>query len=441
MASTCSCRTTALRTFVRSVTQVHSPNDKLARAAPWHHEARRQLHQARTTRWSAVAALPYRSVRTASTDACVEAVQTEDGQQVADAEEEPPVAVAVAVPAAAAETQQPAAPSHHGESSVSAHDDVVADEGSAFSEVAAPALSGHEMLAREAAAEAAKLDAKPEPFSSTKRRGRPQKSQASEAPDQDPETAAMAELEAKLATTVIKNKPKKARPQKSQAYEQPAEDPYVETVSVAEIEAEERARHAQIQILRAQRKLEREKAKKEEEQHRKIERQRLEKERLQNRPAWAVQKEALKKKFPEGWQPRRKLSPDALSGIRALHQQFPDTYTTAVLANKFEVSPEAIRRILKSKWESDMDVETEEDRQRRWHNRGVSIWEHYAAIGKKPPAKWRDAGVGVRPALADREQGDNNARGWYDEEMEGDGVDPEQVRRLRMRKKLAKRLF
>ncbi|KAH7061211.1 hypothetical protein B0J12DRAFT_553139, partial [Macrophomina phaseolina] len=66
---------------------------------------------------------------------------------------------------------------------------------------------------------------------------------------------------------------------------------------------------------------------------------------------WMVQKEALKEKFgKEGWQPRKKLSPDAMDGIRQLHASDPDTYTTPVLANEFKVSPEAIRRILKSKW-------------------------------------------------------------------------------------------
>ncbi|MCV5164004.1 hypothetical protein OFB65_27020, partial [Escherichia coli] len=40
------------------------------------------------------------------------------------------------------------------------------------------------------------------------------------------------------------------------------------------------------------------------------------------------QKNALKEKFPEGWKPLKKLSPDALEGIRALHKQFPEEYTT-----------------------------------------------------------------------------------------------------------------
>ncbi|SPQ27276.1 5b5d540c-439b-4d71-866b-8314cb4ede48 [Thermothielavioides terrestris] len=104
-----------------------------------------------------------------------------------------------------------------------------------------------------------------------------------------------------------------------------------------------------------------------------------------------IQKEALKKKFPEGWNPRKKLSPDALVGIRMLHKQFPEEYTTEVLAQKFEVSPEAIRRILKSKWNPDPDEEM--DRQRRWFNRGKRVWTHWAALGKKPPRKWRAVGI------------------------------------------------
>lgn len=106
---------------------------------------------------------------------------------------------------------------------------------------------------------------------------------------------------------------------------------------------------------------------------------------------WMAQKSALTKKFPEGWNPRKKLSPDALVGIRMLHQQFPDEYPTEVLAAKFEVSAEAIRRILRSKWMP--DAEQEEARQARWFERGKKVWTHWAALGKKPPRKWRAEGV------------------------------------------------
>jgi len=109
---------------------------------------------------------------------------------------------------------------------------------------------------------------------------------------------------------------------------------------------------------------------------------------------WQSQKAALEEKFEEGWAPRKRLSPDALAGIRAINAQFPEEYTVPVLAAKFEVSPEAIRRILKSKWRP--DEEEEEDRKRRWYKRGQEVWTRYAELGLKPPRKWRDLGIGKR---------------------------------------------
>ncbi|KAI5458009.1 hypothetical protein BGZ63DRAFT_392443 [Mariannaea sp. PMI_226] len=111
----------------------------------------------------------------------------------------------------------------------------------------------------------------------------------------------------------------------------------------------------------------------------------------QDKPLWKIQKEALKEKFPEGWNPRKRLSPDALAGIRALNAQFPDVYTTSTLASRFEVSPENIRRILKSKWQPNSDEERR--RQDRWYKRGMQIWDQQAAIGIKPPRKWRLEGI------------------------------------------------
>jgi hypothetical protein len=110
------------------------------------------------------------------------------------------------------------------------------------------------------------------------------------------------------------------------------------------------------------------------------------------REPWQIYKEALKKKLPDGWNPRKRLSPDALAGIRALHAQMPEVYTCTTLAASFQVSPDAIRRILKSKWSPDAEEET--DRQRRWFNRGKQIYAKHAAMGQKPPRKWRDLGIG-----------------------------------------------
>ncbi|WYZ36608.1 hypothetical protein EsH8_II_000114 [Colletotrichum jinshuiense] len=117
------------------------------------------------------------------------------------------------------------------------------------------------------------------------------------------------------------------------------------------------------------------------------------------REQWQIQKEALKQKFPEGWKPRKRLSPDAIAGIKALHAQFPEEYTLKTLADKFEVSPEAIRRILKSKWQA--SPEEEENRQERWFRRGVNVWSRYAELGLKPPSKWRREGVTRDPSYHD----------------------------------------
>ncbi|OJD35957.1 mitochondrion organization and biogenesis protein [Diplodia corticola] len=108
---------------------------------------------------------------------------------------------------------------------------------------------------------------------------------------------------------------------------------------------------------------------------------------------WRIQKEALKEKFgEEGWQPRKKLSPDAMEGIRTLHKSDPGRFSTPVLADEFKVSPEAIRRILRSKWRP--SEEQEEERMKRWEKRGEKIWEAQVAKGMKPPKKWRVKGVG-----------------------------------------------
>ncbi|RHZ64462.1 mitochondrial ribosome assembly protein RRG9 [Aspergillus thermomutatus] len=103
---------------------------------------------------------------------------------------------------------------------------------------------------------------------------------------------------------------------------------------------------------------------------------------------WQIQKEALKKKFKEGWNPPKKLSPDALEGIRHLHAVAPERFTTPVLAEQFQVSPEAIRRILKSKWRP--SPEEMEKRRERWDRRHDRIWSQMAELGLRPPKRRAD---------------------------------------------------
>lgn len=107
---------------------------------------------------------------------------------------------------------------------------------------------------------------------------------------------------------------------------------------------------------------------------------------------WGIQKAALERKFGEkGWNPRKRLSPDTLSGIRALHASNPTVYNVEMLREHFKITPEAIRRILKSKWRP--SSEEIEDRMQRWEKRGVRKWSEMAEQGQKPPKKWRALGV------------------------------------------------
>lgn len=110
-------------------------------------------------------------------------------------------------------------------------------------------------------------------------------------------------------------------------------------------------------------------------------------EKKEKRPHWQIQKEALENKFEEGWHPRKKLPPDSLDTIRHLHATKPDVWTTPVLADQFKVSPEAIRRILKSRWQP-----TEEERERReerWVERYKKIYSHMEELGlRRKKGEW-----------------------------------------------------
>ncbi|KAI5303703.1 Required for respiratory growth protein 9 mitochondrial [Ascosphaera pollenicola] len=102
-------------------------------------------------------------------------------------------------------------------------------------------------------------------------------------------------------------------------------------------------------------------------------------------PDWKTHREALKRKFPEGWQPRKKVSPDTMELIRAMHHADPVTYSTPNLADEFKMSPEAVRRILKSHWRP--TAEEAEERRERWEKREARIWAHMAELGLRPKRK------------------------------------------------------
>ena len=142
------------------------------------------------------------------------------------------------------------------------------------------------------------------------------------------------------------------------------------------------------------------------------------------REDWQIQKSALNAKLSsQPWNPRKRVSPDTLSGIRALHASDPTTYTTPLLSQHFQISPDAVRRILKSKWQpSEQEVEK---RMERWERRGVRKWEEMAAQGQKPPRKWREMGV-ENPVLKRKKweagKGREDRRRGRGEGVEGGGL-------------------
>lgn len=73
--------------------------------------------------------------------------------------------------------------------------------------------------------------------------------------------------------------------------------------------------------------------------------------RLKRAPEWKKHQVALREQFPTGWAPPKRLSREAMDLVRTMHAANPDLYSTAALAAQFKVSPEAIRRILKSRFE------------------------------------------------------------------------------------------
>ncbi|KAI9865568.1 MAG: Required for respiratory growth protein 9 mitochondrial [Vezdaea acicularis] len=123
------------------------------------------------------------------------------------------------------------------------------------------------------------------------------------------------------------------------------------------------------------------------------------------REPWQIQKSALLSKFgSQGWSPLKKLSPDALTGLRALHAQDPEVYSTPVLAAHFAISPEAVRRVLRGKWRP-ASPEGEEERLKRWDRRGRRIWERMVNLGVRPPKRWREMGGGREKEVREKRRG------------------------------------
>lgn len=82
-----------------------------------------------------------------------------------------------------------------------------------------------------------------------------------------------------------------------------------------------------------------------------------EKEAQQKLPEWTKRDESIRKRYGE-WNPTHRLSRQQIQDIRNIKDKMPHMKTIE-LSNHFKISPEAIRRILKSNW---IPSETEEER-------------------------------------------------------------------------------
>ncbi|CEQ39139.1 SPOSA6832_00643, partial [Sporobolomyces salmonicolor] len=82
-------------------------------------------------------------------------------------------------------------------------------------------------------------------------------------------------------------------------------------------------------------------------------------------PEWKKHQQTLRAQFPDGWAPPKRISREAMDLVRSLHRTAPAVHTVPVLADKFKISPEAVRRVLKSKFELPGDEREKRERKRR----------------------------------------------------------------------------
>lgn len=83
-------------------------------------------------------------------------------------------------------------------------------------------------------------------------------------------------------------------------------------------------------------------------------------------------RETMRKAFPEGWLPPRKLSREAMDSLRQLHRANPGQFNVAMLSQQFKISPEAVRRILKSNWEPTHEKRTAMAIKERQHKQALN---------------------------------------------------------------------
>ncbi|KAG0263698.1 Required for respiratory growth protein 9 mitochondrial [Mortierella polycephala] len=80
-------------------------------------------------------------------------------------------------------------------------------------------------------------------------------------------------------------------------------------------------------------------------------------------PLWKKHKEAIKKKLlGKTWNPKRKITRQAMEEVRYLRKQFPEEWTTGKLALHYNVTGEDIAKILRTNFQPPSERAAEQDR-------------------------------------------------------------------------------
>lgn len=108
--------------------------------------------------------------------------------------------------------------------------------------------------------------------------------------------------------------------------------------------------------------------------------------KIKTLPPWKRQMFALREKFHDkgSWSPSKKLSREAMDGIRSIKDSNPEL-SSGDIASYFKVSPEAIRRILRSKWRPSPTEQA--NLSARWERRGQRLKEQKQGTDKQPQKK------------------------------------------------------
>ncbi|KAK9452959.1 hypothetical protein V1511DRAFT_105347 [Dipodascopsis uninucleata] len=98
-------------------------------------------------------------------------------------------------------------------------------------------------------------------------------------------------------------------------------------------------------------------------------------------PMWKRQAYAMQEKLKGAkWEPRKKVSPEGRMALRMFKQEYPEIKSSE-LAKFFGISPESMRRILRSKFQPQSTEELDAIGQ-RWAKRKEKILDHWESIGR-----------------------------------------------------------